>query len=78
MPAFDVNAVCSGFLYGLTVVEGLLADRFRDRYALLVGADMFSAIMDRSDRRTVSLFGDAPARSCSGRCPRDTASRPFA
>ncbi|MGH3434660.1 MAG: 3-oxoacyl-ACP synthase III family protein, partial [Thermocrispum sp.] len=58
IPAFDVNAVCSGFLYALTVAEGLLCGRLGGGQVLVVGADKFSAIMDRTDRRTVSLFGD--------------------
>jgi 3-oxoacyl-(acyl-carrier-protein) synthase III len=69
IPAFDVNAVCSGFLYGLTIAEGLLATRFRDGYVLLVGADMFSTIMDRADRRTVSLFGDGAGAVVLGQVP---------
>lgn len=58
MPAFDLNAVCSGFLFGLSVAEAMLAGRLSGGVALVVGVDMFSTIMDRSDRRTVSLFGD--------------------
>jgi 3-oxoacyl-(acyl-carrier-protein) synthase III len=69
LPAFDINAVCSGFLYGLTVAEGLLSSRYRGAYVLLVGADMFSSIMNRSDRRTVSLFGDGAGAVVLGEVP---------
>lgn len=69
LPAFDVNAVCSGFLYGLSVAEGLLAAGRHGEHVLLVGADMFSTIMDRSDRRTVSLFGDGAGAVLLGEVP---------
>jgi 3-oxoacyl-(acyl-carrier-protein) synthase III len=70
LPAFDVNAVCSGFLYGLATAEGLLTTgRHQKPYALLVGADQFSSIMDRSDRRTVSLFGDGAGAVVLGEVP---------
>jgi acetoacetyl-CoA synthase len=54
VPAFDVNGVCAGFLYGLVAAEGW---RRRGPVAV-VGADKYSSIMNREDRRTVSLFGD--------------------
>ena len=56
--AFDVNVVCSGFVYGLTVGESLLRSA-GGGYALVIGADMYSRILDPTDRRTVVLFGDA-------------------
>ncbi|WP_116246356.1 3-oxoacyl-ACP synthase III family protein [Nocardiopsis sp. FIRDI 009] len=68
LAAFDVNAVCSGFLYGLTVADALLRER-PDERALVVGADMFSRIMNRSDRRTVSLFGDGAGAVVLGHVP---------
>jgi len=56
-PAFDVQAVCSGFVYALDI-----ADKFiragRTRHALVVGAEVFSRILDWSDRTTCVLFGD--------------------
>jgi 3-oxoacyl-(acyl-carrier-protein) synthase III len=58
LPSFDVNAVCSGFVYALAVAESLLLRGTAGPAALVVGADMYSTIMDRSDRRTVALFGD--------------------
>lgn len=67
IPAFDVNAVCSGFLYALATAEGLL--RGTDSTGLVIGADMYSTIMDRTDRRTVSLFGDGAGAVLLGRVP---------
>ncbi|MDD2407265.1 MAG: ketoacyl-ACP synthase III [Tepidiphilus sp.] len=56
-PAFDVQAVCSGFVYALA-----LADKFlrlgEARRALVVGAEVFSRILDWNDRSTCVLFGD--------------------
>lgn len=58
IPAFDLNAVCAGFLYGLGVVQGLLQTQLVGGNVLLIGADIYSRIMDRTDAKTVSLFGD--------------------
>jgi 3-oxoacyl-[acyl-carrier-protein] synthase-3 len=69
VPAFDVNAVCSGFLYALEVAECMLRMRGEDRYGLVVAADMFSSVMDRTDRRTVSLFGDGAGAVLLGPVP---------
>ncbi|KOX12621.1 3-oxoacyl-ACP synthase III family protein [Nocardiopsis sp. NRRL B-16309] len=55
--AFDVNAVCSGFVYALSVAEHLLRPH-GDAYALVIGADIYSRILDYGDRRTAVLFGD--------------------
>jgi 3-oxoacyl-[acyl-carrier-protein] synthase-3 len=55
--AFDLQAVCSGFLYALSVVDSLLkAGSFKR--ALVIGAETFSRILDWSDRTTCVLFGD--------------------
>ncbi|MFD8572209.1 3-oxoacyl-ACP synthase III family protein [Streptomyces sp. NPDC059639] len=54
--AFDVNAVCSGEVFALSAVEGVLARR--GGHALVIGADLYSRILDPADRRTVVLFGD--------------------
>ncbi|WP_406415605.1 ketoacyl-ACP synthase III [Streptomyces sp. NBC_00873] len=54
--AFDVNAVCSGWVFALSAAEGVLA---RQRgHALVIGADLYSRILNRADRKTVVLFGD--------------------
>jgi 3-oxoacyl-(acyl-carrier-protein) synthase III len=69
VPAFDVNAVCSGFLYGMAVADGLRSALPEAEHILVVGADMFSTIMDRTDRSTVSLFGDAAGAVLLGPVP---------
>jgi len=55
--AFDVQAVCSGFLYALTVADSLIRSGQADT-ALVIGAETFSRILDWSDRSTCVLFGD--------------------
>ena len=55
--AFDLGAVCSGFVYGLATVAGFLETGLAER-VLLIGADTFSTIVDPTDRSTVSVFGD--------------------
>ena len=55
--AFDVAAVCSGFLYALTVADSLLKTGTARR-ALVIGAETFSRILDWEDRTTCVLFGD--------------------
>ncbi|MGW2964722.1 3-oxoacyl-ACP synthase III family protein [Streptomyces sp. NPDC001220] len=72
VPAFDVNAVCSGFLYALAVADSMLSARLAGEggdHALVVGADMYSSLMNRSDRRTVSLFGDGAGAVLLGPVP---------
>ncbi|MGH3858965.1 3-oxoacyl-ACP synthase III family protein [Actinokineospora sp.] len=59
--------MCSGFLYALATADGLLKDT--DSTGLVIGADMYSTIMDRADRRTVSLFGDGAGAVLLGRVP---------
>jgi 3-oxoacyl-[acyl-carrier-protein] synthase-3 len=56
-PAFDVQAVCSGFVYALTVADALIANGSA-KNALVIGAEVFSRILDWSDRGTCVLFGD--------------------
>ena len=55
--AFDVAAVCSGFLYALQVAESLVRGGSAER-ALVIGAETFSRILDWEDRATCVLFGD--------------------
>jgi 3-oxoacyl-[acyl-carrier-protein] synthase III len=55
--AFDVQAVCSGFVYALTVADKLLTGGTHRR-ALVIGAETFSRILDWEDRTTCVLFGD--------------------
>jgi len=56
-PAFDVQAVCSGFVYALTVADAMIRAGSATR-ALVVGAEVFSRILDFNDRTTCVLFGD--------------------
>ncbi|MEQ1682311.1 MAG: beta-ketoacyl-ACP synthase III [Burkholderiaceae bacterium] len=55
--AFDVQAVCSGFVYALTVADSMIRTGVA-RKALVVGAEVFSRILDFKDRTTCVLFGD--------------------
>lgn len=55
--AFDIQAVCSGFVYGLGVVDAMIRAGSA-KTALLIGVDCFSRILDWSDRTTCVLFGD--------------------
>lgn len=55
--AFDLQAVCSGFLYGVNVVDSMIRSGAA-RTVLLIGAETFSRILDWEDRSTCVLFGD--------------------
>jgi 3-oxoacyl-[acyl-carrier-protein] synthase-3 len=55
--AFDVQAVCSGFVYALTVADGFVA-RGQSKCCLVIGAEEMTRLMDWSDRGTCVLFGD--------------------
>jgi 3-oxoacyl-[acyl-carrier-protein] synthase-3 len=55
--AFDVHAVCTGFLYALSVAESMIRSGSADK-ALVIGAETFSRILDWEDRGTCVLFGD--------------------
>ena len=55
--AFDVHAVCTGFLYALTVADSMLRSGSA-RTALVIGSETFSRILDWEDRATCVLFGD--------------------
>ena len=56
-PAFDVQAVCSGFVYALSIADSMIKAGSARR-ALVVGAEVFSRIIDFTDRTTCVLFGD--------------------
>lgn len=56
-PAFDVQAVCSGFVYALTVADAMIRAGTAQR-ALVIGAEVFSRILNFDDRTTCVLFGD--------------------
>ncbi len=55
--AFDVQAVCSGFVYALAIADGMIRSG-QARTVLVIGAETFSRILDWSDRTTSVLFGD--------------------
>jgi 3-oxoacyl-[acyl-carrier-protein] synthase-3 len=56
-PAFDLQAVCSGFVYALSVADAMIRTGAAQR-ALVIGAEIFSRILDFNDRTTCVLFGD--------------------
>ena len=56
-PAFDIQAVCSGFVYALSVADAMIKTGAASK-ALVVGSEVFSRILDFSDRTTCVLFGD--------------------
>ncbi|MCX4903238.1 beta-ketoacyl-ACP synthase III [Streptomyces sp. NBC_00878] len=55
--AFDVSAVCAGFVYGLATAAGLIATGVAER-VLLIGAEAFTTLVDPADRTTAAIFGD--------------------
>src|SRR5690606_27790928 len=55
--AFDINAVCSGFLYALTVADSFIVAG-KAKTILVIGAETYSRIMNWEDRGTCILFGD--------------------
>ena len=57
LTAFDIQAVCSGFVYALSVADGFVA-RGLSRCALVIGAESMTKLMDYDDRGTCVLFGD--------------------
>jgi len=56
-PAFDLQAVCSGFVYALTVADSMIRSGAASK-ALVIGSEIFSRILDFDDRTTCLLFGD--------------------
>ena len=56
-PAFDVNAACAGFSYGLATATAFVESGMADT-VLLIGAEVYSRILDFTDRQTCVLFGD--------------------
>jgi acetoacetyl-CoA synthase len=66
--SFDVNVVCSGFVFALAIAHGLVALR-PEAKALVVAADVYSRILDFSDRRTAVLFGDGAGAAVVGAVP---------
>ncbi|MGW6598172.1 beta-ketoacyl-ACP synthase 3 [Streptomyces sp. NPDC055036] len=65
VPAFDIGAVCSGFVYGLAVCHGLVVSGICER-VLLVGADVYSTWLDPRDRSSGVVFGDGAGAALIG------------
>ncbi|WP_329216681.1 ketoacyl-ACP synthase III [Streptomyces sp. NBC_01485] len=63
---FDINVVCSGFVYALALARALVAQR-PESLALVVAADLYSRSLDFSDRRTAVLLGDGAGAALVGR-----------
>ena len=65
VPAFDINAACSGFVYGLQLIYSLMnaeaACRSERKYALMIGGEQLSKMLDFSERSVSVLFGDGAA-----------------
>ena len=64
-PVFDVQAVCSGFIYAMTVADAMIKTGTAKR-ALVIGAEVFSRILDFKDRTTCVLFGDGAGAGSGG------------
>ncbi|MFB8275952.1 ketoacyl-ACP synthase III [Nocardia colli] len=69
--AFDINSVCSGFVFALSVAQAQMA--LLGGYALVVGADTYSRILNPRDRKTVVLFGDGAGAVVVGGTPQPRA-----
>lgn len=67
--AFDVSAVCTGFIYAATLVEAAMRGNQNFRRVLVIGADTYSRILDYQDRRTCVLFGDGAGAVVLGQVP---------
>ncbi len=67
--AFDVNSVCTSFVYALDVARSMLGSDARRRFALVLGADTYSRIIDPLDHRSSVLFGDAAGAVVLGPVP---------
>lgn len=62
IPSFDINAACSGFVYGMNVASCMLgSDTLPRPYVLLIGVEQLSRILNMKDRTTCVLFGDGAA-----------------
>ena len=57
---FDISAACSGYIYGLSIVEAMLRNMNLKR-AMLIGSENLSKLIDWNDRSTAVLFGDGAA-----------------
>ena len=71
IPAFDIQAVCSGFVYALQIADSLIKCK-KAKNILVIGAETLSKIVDWSDRRTCVLFGDGAGAIILGRTKNQT------
>lgn len=69
--AYDLSAACSGWLFGLTQAEGLIASG-QAEHVLVIGAELLSRIIDKTDRTTAILFGDGAGATVVSRAEGDT------
>jgi acetoacetyl-CoA synthase len=67
---FDINVVCAGVVFGLSLARSLIAVN-PDARVLVVGSDVYSRVLDFDDRRTAILFGDGAGAAVVGRVPDD-------
>ncbi|WP_435119135.1 3-oxoacyl-ACP synthase III family protein [Amycolatopsis thermoflava] len=67
--AFDIEAVCSGFVYALVLAHAMITADAGPHTALVIGADTYSRILDYSDRKTAVLFGDGAGAVVLGKVP---------
>lgn len=67
--AFDVNAACAGFLFAVDMASRMLGSDPRHRYAVVVGSDTYSRILNPADRQTYTLFGDGAGAVVLGGVP---------
>ncbi|MEU6646110.1 beta-ketoacyl-ACP synthase III [Saccharomonospora sp. NPDC046836] len=71
--AFDIDAVCTGFVYALVTAQALLAADAERRTALVIGADLYSRFLDYDDRRTSVLLGDGAGAVVLGKTAEEQA-----
>jgi 3-oxoacyl-[acyl-carrier-protein] synthase-3 len=69
--AYDLSAACSGWLFGLTQAEGLIASG-QAEHVLVIGAELLSRIIDKTDRTTAILFGDGAGATVVSKATGDT------
>src|SRR6266487_311935 len=67
--AFDISAVCAGFVYALAIVQSAMQGNTSFKKALIIGTDTYSRILDYQDRRTCVLFGDGAGAVVLGQVP---------
>ncbi|MBO0831190.1 MAG: acyl carrier protein [Actinobacteria bacterium] len=67
--AFDINAVCSGFVFALSVAERIARTEPGDCHVLVIGADIYSRILNYEDKKTAILFGDGAGAVVLARVP---------